>query len=162
MRMKFLRSCLFLLTSLPLCVLAADSNNRLHFPTAKFSIAPLDSSPGPASHAIMMMTLLPTNNFAGNVNVQIQPYKGTIDEYLSLSLEQFKDNGIVVHAKRNIGKTAVAFDYTGKLQGQALHWYSRAEKSGDHVYLATGTATEKDWTTQGPKLKACVDSFKCD
>ena len=158
--------CLICLLSLPLISLipagAGESVERLHFPAARFSIAPLDTPAGPSTQTVLMMALPVGNNFAANITVQIQPYEGSIEDYMSLSLQQFKDNGIAVHSKKSIGKTTVEFEYSGKLQGQTLHWYARAEKSGSHVYLATATTTEKDWPTQARKLKACVDSLKCE
>jgi hypothetical protein len=141
---------------------AAESTNRLHFAAAGFSIAPLEAQPGKASCAALMMCLPASGNFSANVNVQIQPYEGRMKEYKDLTMEQIKGGGITVVKQELVGKNILLLEYTGALQGQRLHWYCRAEKSGDHVYLATATTTAKGWEAEGARLKACVDSLHCD
>lgn len=152
---------LFLMT-LALSLPAVDSTNRLYFPVTGFSIAPLETPPGEHTCQALMMFLPATGNFAGNVNVQVQPYRGTFEEYTTLTLNQFKDAGVKLIAQKKAGNSGVVMEYTGVMQGRALHWYARAEKAGDHVYLATATATEQDWARQGPQLKTCVDSLRCE
>ena len=111
---------------------------------------------------LLVMFLPATVDFAGSVNVQIQPYTGTIEEYTTLTLKQFKNAGLKIIEQKKAGKSGVVFEYNGKLQGRSLHWYARAEKSGGQVYLATATATEEEWAGQGGKLKSCVDSLRCE
>jgi len=147
---------------LPLYLPAADSTNRLRFPLARFSIATLESPAGPTPHMPLTMSLPAVDKFAANVNVQIQPYEGTIEEYEALTLKQFKDFGLKVIERKKVGKLVIVFHYSGELQGRLLHWYARAEKSGDHVYLVTATTGEGQWAEQAAKLKACVDSFQCE
>jgi hypothetical protein len=160
--MKIKKSAILLLVLLVVSVAASSASGLLHFASTGFSIAPLEAPAGDASYQALMMLLPAKGGFAGNVNVMIQPYEGTIDEYASLSLKQFKDAEMKVVQQAKAGKSGYFFEYTGVLQGRALHWYSRAEKSGNHVYLATATATERDWPKQSAQLKACVDSFRCD
>jgi hypothetical protein len=150
------------LAMLALPLQAADSTNRLHFPVSGFSIAPLEVPPGTITRQALMMYLPPNGNFAANVNVQVQPYSGTIEDYMALTQKQFKDVGVKVIEQKKIGKSVVACEYNGELQGQSVHWYARAEKSGGHVYLATASAAEQHWAAQGAQLKACVDSLRCD
>jgi hypothetical protein len=139
----------------------AESTNQLRFPIAGFSIAPLEDPPGGSIQQPLMMFLPITNNFAANVNVQIQPYPGTMDEYMALTEEQFKRADFNLLRKNPLGKTTVVFEYTGDMQGRALHWYAKAEKSGDKVYLVTATSSEDEWSKLATRLKACVDSFRC-
>jgi hypothetical protein len=150
------------LAMLPIYLPAADSTNRLRFPLAGFSIAALESPPGPTPHMPLTMSLPADDKFAANVNIQIQPYEGTIEEYEALTLRQFKDFGLKVIERKKVGKLVIVFQYSGEVQGRLLHLYARAEKSGDHVYLVTATAVERQWVEQAPKLKACVDSFQCE
>jgi len=161
-RMKMRHFPFLFLAMLAPSLLAADSSNRLHFPLAGFSITPLDLPPGEVARQALMMFLPANGNFAGNVNVQVQPYSGTIEEYASLTRKQFKDAGVTVIEQKKFGKSGLIFEYTGELQGKPLHWYARAEKSGGHVYLATATAAAQDWAKQGAQLKACVDTLRCE
>jgi hypothetical protein len=160
--MKTKQTLILFLATLTLSVAAADSANRLRFPVTGFSIAPLETSPGDSTCQALMMFLPATGSFAANVNVQIQPFSGTIEEYTKLTLKQFEDLGIKVIEQKKAGKSAVIFEYSGKLQGRSLHLYARAEKAGGHFYLTTATATEEEWPKQGVQLKACVDSFRCE
>jgi hypothetical protein len=160
--MKTTLSVILFLAMPALSLPAADSTNRLHFPVTGFSIAPLEAVPGETSRQVLMMFLPLNGTLAGNVNVQVQPYNGTIEEYMELTQKQFKDAGVKVIEQKKAGKSVVAFEYSGRLQGQSLHWYARAEKSAGHVYLATATAVEQQWAKQAAQLKACVDSLRCE
>jgi hypothetical protein len=156
---------LFFVFSFVLLVALASNGqttNHLHFPKAGFSIAPLEAPPGQSPQQALMMFLPVTESFAPNVNVQIQPCLGTMDEYIALSLEQFKSQGLKVAQQKALGKSAVVFEYTGEMRSRQLHWYSRAEKSGGTVYVVTATATDQQWSTLASRLKTCVDSFRCD
>ena len=101
-----------------------------------------------------------SDGFAANVNVQIQPYSGTLDEYIALSEEQFKAAGFKVVQRSKQGQSAVVFEYVGEMQGRALHWYAKAVHATDRVYLVTATATETQWKREAVPLKECVDSFR--
>jgi len=148
------------LATFVLSATASDSTNRLNFAAAGFSIAPLESSPGSTPYQALMMMLPVTDNFAANVNVQIQPYPGTLDEYTTLTLQQFKDAEMKVIQQKRLSKSVQLFEYSGEMQGKSLHWYARAEKFGDKVYLATATSTADQWRKEGPKLRDCIDSFR--
>ncbi len=139
-----------------------QSTNQLHFPQAGFTIAPLEAPPGQLPQQALIMFLPATDGFAPNVNVQIQAYEGTMDDYVALSLDQFKTTGLKVLQQKNPGKSVAVLEYSGKSQGRQLHWYAKAEKSAGKVYLVTGTATEEQWSKAADRLKACVDSFRCD
>ena len=142
--------------------IAGESTNRLHFPVAGFTIAPLETPPGESAQQALMMFLPVTDGFAANVNVQIQPYPGSIDDYLALSLKQFKSGGFKVLQQKTPAKSVAVFEYTGEVQGRPLHWYARAEKSAGSVYLITATATPPQWNKEAARLKSCVDSFRCE
>lgn len=147
---------------LPLWLPAADSTNRLRFPVAGFSIAALEAPPGPTPHMPLTMSLPAIEEFSANVNVQIHPYEGSIEEYTALTLKQFKDFGLKVIEQKKVGKSGVVFQYSGELKGGLRHWYARSEKVGEQVYLVTATAAEKQWADQASQLKACVDSFRLE
>jgi len=140
----------------------AQPTNRLHFPVTGFSIAPLEAPSASSAQQALMMFLPATDGFAPNVNVQIQPYPGTIEEYVALSLKQFKSADLKVLQQKTLGKSAALFEYAGKMEGRALHWYARVEQKAGKVYLATATATDEQWSKVSPRLKTCVDSFRFD
>jgi hypothetical protein len=102
------------------------------------------------------------DGFAANVNVQIQTYVSTIDDYLALSVRQCGTAGFKLLQQKTIDKSVAVLEYTGEMQGRLLHWYARAEKSAGKVYLVTATAADEQWSKVAPQLKACVDSFRCD
>lgn len=151
-----------LLTVLTTTVSFAASTNRLHFPASGFSIAPLDSPLAQTPQQVIVMMLPPADGFGGNVNVQIQPYAGTLADYVTLSQEQFKAGKLTVLDQRTLGKSVAAFEYMGKLQGRSLHWYARVELFNGNIYLATATSLETQWTKEAAQLKACVDSLRCE
>jgi hypothetical protein len=109
-----------------------------------------------------MMFLPVADGFAASVNVQIQPYGSTIDDYLALSVRQCETAGFKLLQQKNTDKSVAMLEYSGEMQGRLLHWYARAEKSAGKVYLVTATAADEQWSKVAPQLKACVDSFRCD
>ncbi len=139
-----------------------QSARVLHFPSAGFAIAPLDSAPGDTMVQPLIMCLPAREGFAANVNVQIQPYKGKLDDYSSLTVAQLKTSGLTLLQYKAAGKSAAIYEYSGTTQGRVLHYYQRAEKCGDSVYLTTATAADDQWAELGPRLKACVDSCHPD
>ena len=60
------------------------------------------------------------------------------------------------------GKNTIVFEYSGAFQENKLHWYAKAIATGKRVYLATATATEKQWADVSNTMKACVDSLEVD
>src|SRR5262249_44503147 len=74
----------------------AEATNRMHFPVSGFSIAPLEAPLEKAPQQSIMMFLPVKDGFAANVNVQIQPYDGSIKDYSALSLKQFSSAGFKV------------------------------------------------------------------
>jgi hypothetical protein len=139
-----------------------QTTNRLHFPATGFSIAPLEAPAGQATQRVLMMFLPEKDGFAPNVNVQLQRYSGTMEEYLALTLQESKTNGLKVLQQQTTGKSLVVLEYAGELEGRALHWYARAVKTADGVYLATATATDEQWSRLAEQLKACVNSLQWD
>jgi len=142
-------------------VLGAAAGQALHFPQHGFSIAPLEGRAG-ANGMVLLMSLSPTDGFAPNVNVMAQTSHGTIDDFIALSKRQFTQAGLHVIKAEKLDDNDAAFEYSGNLQGRALHWYAKASLKGDEVLLATATATDAQWPKLADQLKACVDSFRRD
>ena len=120
-------------------------------PVSKKSDAPVNQ--------IAMFFLPASDGFAANVNVQKQKYSDSIEAYDKLSQSQFKTLKLSV-IKRIIKSDEVLYEYKGEMRGRKLHWYSRAIKSGDYVFLVTATCLENHWAKQKIELLKSVDSFK--
>ena len=131
----------------------------LVFDKAGFEINSLESPPGPEGAQALIMMLPAEGGFAANVNVQIQPYAGSLDEYKKLSESQFNQLDFKVMTS-SIENNVLKFEYAGSMNDQTLHWYSRAIKKGNFVYLVTATSQEKSWQKNKAALVASVNSFK--
>lgn len=103
---------------------------------------------------------LPTEDqFAANINCMAQPYKGTLEDYDNLSRNQFEQFGMEMVSAENKGDV-LTYEYHGKQQGRHLHWYAKAHKRGDKIYLVTATALHSKWQAHSKLLVPAVDSFK--
>lgn len=150
-----------ILTLLVLPFLAANAQSRLHFPDNGFSITALEQASDDVGSQPVTMYLPTTEEFAPSVNVQIQPYDGTLSEYIDLSRQQFEEYGLEVADETRSGEE-VTWEYTGNLQDRDLKWYARAIHTEGKVYVVTATALASQWTSVSAKLKSCVDSFKME
>lgn len=148
-----------ILVSLCIVSLGAVAPDRLQFKKAGFSIQALEDRSGSTGYQALIMSLPPSDGFAANVNVMIQPYSGTIDEYAALSKKQFVEANLSLIKETRLNQTSVVLEYSGELQKRRFHWYAKATSTGKSVYLATATATETQWDTVASKLKVCVDSL---
>jgi hypothetical protein len=97
--------------------------------------------------------------FAANVNVQIQQYTDTIESYKKVSEEEFKRMSLKI-IKSAIESGVFVTEYSGKMQGYDLHFYAKAFKTKDKIYLITAASLENSWQTDGPVLTQSVNSFK--
>ncbi len=137
-----------------------DASARLEFRRHGFTIEALEGAGGDTPFTALAMCLPPTDGFAPNVNVMVQPYPDTIDAYADLSRGQFKQLDLRVVKEEKLADNAVAFEYVGKLGDRDLHWYAVARKRGNQVHLVTATAGKDQWEKVGPRLRKCVDSFR--
>lgn len=126
---------------------------------AGFSINILDSSPSISGSQPVQMFLPAVNGFAANVNVQLQPYSESLDDYRKLSLAQFSQFGLKV-VSSSIKNNTLVFEYSGLMLGNHLYFYSKAVKKGDFVYLATATDLSSEWPNKSSQLKSIVNSLK--
>jgi hypothetical protein len=149
-----------LLLTACLCTQLALAVDKLNFPKAGFSIAPLDSESEPVQQQKLVMFLPVSNGFAPNVNVMTQPHTGTLDEYIEISKQGFLKAGFTVLNLTKSGADTVIFEYTGQIQARSLHWYARAILKNGKIHLVSATALEEQWLATAAKLKACVDSFQ--
>jgi hypothetical protein len=98
------------------------------------------------------------DGFGANVNIQVQEYDGTLEGYDKISRDQFKQAGLRV-ITANINGDTLTIEYVGKMSSYELHWYARAIKRGQRIYLATATSLETRWASQGSTLMKSVNSF---
>ena len=137
----------------------AAGGHSLGFTEHGFAIDPLVGHDAEQMQQVVTMMLPATGGFSPNVNVQVQPFHGTIEEYLSVSKEQFKAGGITMLSEKHDAKTAT-LEYKGTMQGQPLHWYARAFLAKNGLILATGTALESQWKGASAALRKSVDSLR--
>jgi hypothetical protein len=103
---------------------------------------------------------LPSHDeFSANVNLQIQSFAGSLDEYDRITRGQFDQSGITLIDGHTSGNELV-YEYAGDMNGRALHWYARAIKSGGSIYLVTATALNSRWNLEKKALIASVQSFR--
>lgn len=133
----------------------------IDLPLYGFQIDALDAAPGTSSPTTAIQTFLPaTEGFAPNINVQIQPYTGSIKDYAALSKSQFEQMKWKVIADGQPNDNEWNVEYTGSFQGNDLHFYARAVSANGKVYLVTATAKESQWATLSDTLRKHVESFK--
>jgi hypothetical protein len=157
--MKFLFAVLFCTAA----VLPVFAQERLVFENYGFSIEPLEVSQEevPENFQTIAMFLPAYDNFAPNVNVQVQKYSENINSYVKSSVEQFKTYGMkIINQTRNDKEQTAILEYTGQMRGFELRFYSKAIASNGKVYLVTCTAAASQWEKSGKTIKKAVDSFK--
>lgn len=153
--MTQLKICLITLLLFP----AFSWAERLTFEKSGFQINALEAPPHVQGSQPLAMLLPSDQGFSANVNVQIQPFTGDILEYRALSQTQFAQLGLTVIAE-NMKPNEFTLEYRGDMHGRVLHWYAKAIKQGDYVYLATATSLDINWPQNRFELKQAVDSLE--
>jgi hypothetical protein len=135
----------------------------IDLPLYGFQIDALDATPNASATTTALVLCLPASeDFGPNINIQIQPYTGTIKEYATLSKGQFEELKWEIISEKEIGDNEWSVEYTGTGQSGELHFYARAISKNGKVYLATATAQESQWPTISDTLRQHIDSFKTD
>ena len=137
----------------------ADGKSTLAFGEHGFAIEPPVGHDRAQMQQVVTMSMPASDGFAPNVNVQVQPFTGTMAEYLEVSKQQFKAGGITLLAEKHDAEHAT-IEYKGKMQGAPLHWYARAFLAKNGLVLATATALESQWAAVNAALRKSVDSVK--
>jgi len=148
---------------LALC-LGADSQiaSKLHFPQIGFSIAPLKVDTRGATFTAVEMLMPPTANFAANVNVQLQAYADSMDNYIALSKQQMDQMKLQMIKFDKPAADTCVFEYNGQMGENKVHFYGKGILKSGTVFLATATTTEDQWASVSDNFKACVDSLQLD
>jgi hypothetical protein len=157
---------LFLLSLFPILGHAESDSGLLRFESEGFninadgfSVKRSDIGSVAGQSPIAVLYLAPSGGFAPNVNVLIQNFPSSINDYVSITKKEFDSAGIKVVNEQTVSANEWRVEYAGTLSGRSLHWYARVVKNGDKVFLTTATATPEQWEQVSSKLKRCVDSF---
>lgn len=134
-------------------------SGALTFEQAGFKIDALEAPAGTSAEQPIMMLLPRKNGFAASVNVQVQSFNDTLANYKKSSDIQFEQAGLVVKTSELKGD-ALTFEYVGEMNKHKFHWYSRAYKKNDFIYLVTATSLEIDWFENEEQLITTVNSFE--
>jgi len=140
--------------------LSVSNAATIDLPVYGFEIDALEAPVGQAPVSALMTFLPVSDSFGPNINVQIQPYAGTMAEYATVSKGQFDQMKWTVVSENMVGDTGWVVEYKGSMQGRDLHFYARAYAKDGKVYLATGVTTETQWPTLGATIRKHVDTFK--
>jgi hypothetical protein len=133
----------------------------IELPLYGFQMDALDAAPDSSRPTTVIQTFLPpTDGFAPNINVQIQPYTGTIKDYAATSKSQFEQMKWKLVTDQQPNDNEWTVEYTGSFQGSDLHFLARAISANGKVYLITATAKESQWTAVGDTLRKHLESFK--
>lgn len=98
------------------------------------------------------------DNFASNVNLGSQAFAGSVEEYDAITQMQFKQYGFEV-LRSEIRGNEILYSYQGEYQARKVLWYARAIKHGAKFYVITATYPLSRAETDGPVLRASVESF---
>ena len=139
-----------------------SQDGSLRFPELGYSIQPLEPNlkDVTGNYIALNMFLPSSEEFAPNINIIVQDYPGSAKDYKELSDGQFESLGVKM-MRSDLKDGVVFFEYTtDKFGGTELHIYTRAYFANSKVYMATATATIKQWKKYGKQLVISVDSIK--
>ena len=88
-----MKHLLTILLAVTFSLQAYAGSSSATFNQAGFSINVIDSEASNAGSQALMMMMPALNGFSANVNVQIQPYPGSLEDYKKLSEAQFVQMG---------------------------------------------------------------------
>jgi len=134
--------------------------NAIEFPQYGFQIDALDAPASEQPASALIMFLPPSDGFSPNINIQIQPYTGTIKEYADLSKGQFSKMNWKVLSESQPAENEWVVEYEGTTTGRDLHFLARAVAKEGKVYLVTATAAKSQWESVQETLKKHVQSFQ--
>ena len=137
----------------------ANENSILNFDKLGFQIQAIEGK-SDSSNTIPLTLMLPEmNGFSPSITVIMQPYKGKLENYKAVTEQQLKQLKVnKIYSEINNG--TYTFEYSGLLNGQKLHVYSRAQLKDNQIYLTTATDLIIQWELNKEKLVNAVNSFK--
>jgi len=136
------------------------------FPNYGFRINPLDvGSVYPVVPAVQMYlpaVPLPSNRqvtFSPNVYAQVQPFVGTMKDYIDQSTKSMQDAGYIIRGQLSPSVDVWDLEYMAVVNGVGMHWYAKAIHSGYRIYYAAGGVPDEMWPQFADMIKSCVNSF---
>lgn len=137
----------------------AFAADKIDYKAYGFSIDQLPSNTDFSGQALMMFSTA-ADGFAPNVNVMVQKYPGTIQDYIKLSKTQMTDAKMKMVSEPTIDKSAATLEYEGVMQGKSLHFFAKAISKNGKIYLATATLPSDQWAKNSKSFKDNVNSLE--
>ncbi len=152
-----LLSCIMLWAATPSVGVTAS----LTFQNYGFAIDELKTNENGVFHQVLIMNL-PTKNgaFTPSVSVIIQPFEGTLEDYLRIYRQHIIDLGWTVIDRATSEEKYTFIEFSGMNQGVTYHSYIRIEIGDGKAYIITAIAEESQWLEVSAELVASVASFK--
>ena len=150
-------------TLLAICAFSALTAAEGDLPYYGSQLKDLDAVIEKAPGKALLIKVDETGAVAANINIQIQPFTGTMKEYMDVSRAQFEqifDKGWKILSEKQDGEKAWSCELAGTAKGKDYHFYARAVREGSKVYLITATALQEEWGSAGEKMRRHVDAFK--
>jgi hypothetical protein len=160
--MKIKITLIGVVTSISMATFSDLKATTIDLPLYGFQIDSLDAKADSSPAKALIMFLPESDGFQPNINVLIQPFNGTIKDYVVLSKGQFEQLQYKVISEHLIGDNGWSFEYSGPTNGHDIHCYAQAVSKNGKVYLATATAKESQWAAVGDTLRKHIDGFKAD
>jgi len=154
------KKTVFVLTAILWCSAFGEKGGTYVSPDHGFSID-VATAPSKMSYQLALFYLPPVDGFAPNVGVRVQVFHGSMREYDEISAGQFKQTGLDL-THHQVHRNEAVYEYNGNLRGTHMHWYSRAVKKDNRVFVVTATALQNQWKRVEDELRQSVDSFSFD
>lgn len=132
------------------------------YPYYGLRLADLDALVAKEPGNVLRVAFDESDGFTANINIQIQHFSGTMKEYMEIShksFDQLFDKKWSTVSEDQKGEKGCLVEITGTLKGREYHFYARAVKQPEKVYLITATSLQSQWATVGDKMRRYVDAF---
>ncbi len=145
---------LFIFMAFPPVVFGGE---KIRLPSEHLSIKTLNAGSSQVNYVPLIMCMPPTDGFSSNVNINVQIYSGSLEDYIQLSKSQFTQMDLNILRAEIIEGFGV-FEYTGKIQKREMHCYAKVLKRQGKIYLITGTTLKSLWNKDKQEIIDCVNS----
>lgn len=132
----------------------------MRFNSSGFAIEPLIVQESGKDYTVTSMFLEPTEGFAPNINVRKVYFEGTMAEFLDVTRSDFEEMEWSILDARIMDDGSMLLEATGSYNNLELHWYVRAVRSRDAVFMATGTTLQSQWMSVGRIIRRSADSIR--
>ncbi|MFV0481874.1 MAG: hypothetical protein ACK5LP_07810 [Campylobacteraceae bacterium] len=109
----------------------------------------------------VIIFLNPTDpRYTPNINIQVQDFNSTIEEYEKISQETLQQVGGTL-INKSINRKVLVIEYKIKHGEAEVHYYARAvlDAKTNTIYLATGSVLDSEWNIHGKKIRDSVLSL---